>query len=96
MATSIIENGSNVFNMNSEDTAPDLNWIHRGGVYSYGLSSVGKPSNYGAILHIASSTEAIGWHWQLAFSTENRVYFRDNINATPSSFGGNWTSWREL
>lgn len=95
MATSIIGNGKNVFTMKVGDE-PNLNWIHRGGVYSYGPSSVGKPSSYGAVLHIGSSTEATGWHWQLAFSTENRVYVRDNINATPSDFGGNWTAWREL
>lgn len=95
MATSIIENGKNVFTMKVGDE-PDLNWIHQGGVYSYGPSSAGKPSDYGAVLHIGSSTEATGWHWQLAFTTDNAVLVRCNINSTSSNFGGNWSAWKEL
>lgn len=95
MATSIIENDGNVF-VAGNISQPNINRICLSGTYVYDASTVGRPSNYGMVLHMGTAREPIGWHWQLAFSTENKVYVRSNINSTPSNFDTNWDNWKEL
>lgn len=85
----------NVFVTNGTAEA-NLNWIFRGGVYMFNPSSEGCPNGrYGMLIHICTAEAAGAWHWQLAFSTDNMVYTRANINSS-SSYGGNWTSWKAL
>ena len=74
----------------------NLNWILKGGAYKFDPSSEGCPfGRYGMLIHICTAESVGAWHWQLAFSTDNMVYTRANINSS-SEYGGNWTSWNAL
>lgn len=74
----------------------NINWVNKGGVYAYNTSTEGRPSSYGMLLHISTYEGLTGWHWQLAFTTDNAVLVRCNINPTSSNFGGNWSNWKGL
>lgn len=87
------------FSNDSLSGESNLNWVSQSGLYVFNTSTEGRPTNssYGIVVHFhILSSDNMGWHWQLAFSTENRVYVRCNINSTLSNFGGNWSAWKEL
>lgn len=73
----------------------DLNKISYNSVYNYSNGAVNAPNTYGVVLSLANWSKfeegkQDQWLNQLAFGTNNTIYFRQKINTE------DWTQWRTV
>lgn len=76
-------------------TVQDLNNLSDNGIYAYINNTIGRPDNYGIVIHFSDTTKAIPgtniWIFQLAFPvTGTEIYMRSCIN------GSAWRAWRSI
>lgn len=79
----------------SANTAlPNLNTFSNG-FELYTTASLNAPTNYGTVLglsYIAGGGAVSDWRTQLAFGTENELYYRQSTNNS----GAVWTGWNKI
>ena len=76
----------------ADNKVTDFNTTTDSGIYYWVEGSANKPANYGVLLvnkHDGGSTTSL-WINQVAYSTDNKIYFRQNINS------GSWTEWKAV
>ena len=77
----------------AENLVTDFNTTTDSGIYYWRSDSANRPStDYGVLLvnkHDGGSTTSL-WINQIAYGTNNKIYFRQNINS------GNWTEWKAV
>lgn len=76
----------------AENKVTDFNTTTNSGVYYWGNNAANKPgADYGVLLvnkHDGGNGDL--WINQIAYGTDNKIYFRQNINS------GNWTEWKAV
>lgn len=86
---SIEQKLSDIFS--AENKVTDFNTTTDSGVYYWVTDAANRPSDYGVLLvnkHDGGSGSI--WINQIAYGTNNKIYFRQNINS------GNWTDWKAV
>lgn len=82
---------SEIFSAESKVT--DFNATTDSGVYYWVADAANRPTDYGVLLvnkyDGGDSTTGL-WINQIAYGTNNKIYFRQNINS------GNWTEWKAV
>lgn len=76
----------------AENKVTDFNTTTTSGIYYWVTDAANKPSDYGVLLvnkHDGGSTTSL-WVNQVAYGTNNKIYFRQNINS------GSWTEWKAV
>ena len=83
---------SDIFSADNEVT--DFNTTTNSGIYYWLGSSANKPgTDYGVLLvnkYDGGDGTSNLWINQIAYGTNNKIYFRQNINS------GNWTEWKAV
>ena len=83
---------SDIFSADNEVT--DFNTTTNSGIYYWLGSSANKPgTDYGVLLvnkYDGGDGTSNLWINQIAYGTNNKIYFRQNINS------GNWTDWKAV
>lgn len=79
---------SNVFS--AENFVEDFNAATEPGVYYWTANSQNRPNNYGVLL-VNRYHEGSDWINQIAYSTSDKIYFRQKINDN-----GEWTAWQTI
>ena len=81
---------SDIFSADNEVT--DFNTTTNSGIYYWLGSSANKPgADYGVLLvNKYDNASDSNWINQVAYGTNNKIYFRQNINS------GNWTEWKAI
>lgn len=76
----------------AENKVTDFNTTTNSGVYYWITDAVNKPgTDYGVLLvNKYDSGDGTLWVNQVAYGTNNKIYFRQNINS------GNWTEWKAV
>ena len=75
----------------AENKVTDFNTTKDSGIYYWIDDAANKPSDYGVLLvNKFDSGSGSTWINQIAYSTNNKIYFRQNINS------GNWTEWKAV
>lgn len=86
-------NGQNSYNpnlmKNRGDAIGDLNDIKVNGFYTYRTTNTNTPSSWGTlmVINVTPNNPSLAWIFQLAFSTDARIYLRKSIN------GSAFSSW---
>lgn len=76
----------------AENKVTDFNTTTASGIYYWVGDAANRPSDYGVLLvnkHDGGSTTSL-WINQIAYGTNGKIYFRQNINS------GNWTEWKAV
>ena len=76
----------------AENKVTDFNATTDSGVYYWATDAANRPTDYGVLLvnkYDDGSTTGL-WVNQVAYGTNNKIYFRQNINS------GNWTEWKAV
>ena len=76
----------------AENKVTDFNATTNSGIYYWVTDATNKPSDYGVLLvnkYDRGDNNSI-WVNQIAYGTNNKIYFRQNINS------GNWTEWKAV
>ena len=76
----------------AENKVTDFNATTNSGIYYWTADAANRPTDYGVLLvnkHDGGSSTSL-WVNQIAYSTTNKIYFRQNINS------GNWTEWKAV
>lgn len=76
----------------AENKVTDFNTTTASGIYYWTTDAANRPTDYGVLLvnkHDGGSTTSI-WINQIAYGTNNKIYFRQNINS------GSWTEWKAV
>lgn len=77
----------------AENKVTDFNTTTDSGIYYWVNDAANKPgTDYGVLLvnkHDGGSATSL-WINQIAYGTNNKIYFRQNINS------GNWTEWKAV
>lgn len=76
----------------AENKVTDFNATTNSGIYYWTAVAANRPSNYGVLLvnkHDSRSSTSL-WINQIAYGTDSKIYFRQNINS------GNWTEWKAV
>ena len=76
----------------AENKVTDFNTTTNSGIYYWSTDAANRPTDYGVLLvnkHDGGSTTSL-WINQIAYGTNNKIYFRQNINS------GNWTEWKAV
>ena len=87
---SIEQKLSDIFS--AENKVTDFNTATNSGIYYWITDASNRPSDYGVLLvnkHDGGSSTNL-WINQIAYGTNNKIYFRQNINS------GNWTEWKAV
>lgn len=76
----------------AENKVTDFNATTNSGIYYWIDDAANKPSNYGVLLvnKYDDGQNSSIWINQVAYGTNNKIYFRQNINS------GNWTEWKAV
>ena len=75
----------------AENKVTDFNTTTNSGIYYWIDDAANRPSNYGVLLvNKYDSGSGSTWINQIAYGTNNKIYFRQNINS------GNWTEWKAI
>ena len=88
---SIEQKLSDIFSADNEVT--DFNTTTNSGIYYWLGSSANKPGTDCGVLLVNKYDDGVGtsiWINQIAYGTNNKIYFRQNINS------GNWTEWKAV
>ena len=80
---------ANIFS--AENKVTDFNTTTNSGIYYWLIDAANRPTNYGVLLvnKFDRGSSSI-WVNQVAYSTNGRIYFRQNINS------GSWTEWKAV
>ena len=76
----------------AENKVTDFNATTNSGIYYWVTDAANRPTDYGVLLvnkHDGGSSTSI-WVNQVAYGTNNKIYFRQNINS------GGWTEWKAV
>ena len=77
----------------AENKVTDFNTTTGSGIYYWVTDAANRPTDYGVLLvnkyDGGNSTTSL-WINQIAYGTNNKIYFRQNINS------GNWTEWKAI
>lgn len=76
----------------AENKVTDFNTTTTSGIYYWTADAANRPSDYGVLLvnkHDGGSSTSL-WINQIAYGTDSKIYFRQNINS------GNWTEWKAV
>lgn len=82
---------SDIFSAESKVT--DFNATTNSGIYYWVTDAANRPSDYGVLLvnkYDGGDSAGNLWINQIAYGTDNKIYFRQNINS------GNWTEWKAV
>ena len=83
---------SDIFSAESKVT--DFNTTTNSGIYYWVTDAANRPTDYGVLLvnkYDNGGANATGlWVNQIAYGTNNKIYFRQNINST------GWTEWKAV
>ena len=75
----------------AENKVTDFNATTDSGIYYWLTDAANRPTDYGVLLVNKYNSGSGGiWVNQIAYSTYNKIYFRQNINS------GNWTEWKAV
>ena len=76
----------------AENKVTDFNATTNSGIYYWIDDAANKPANYGVLLvnKYDDGQNSSIWVNQIAYSTNSKIYFRQNINS------GNWTEWKAV
>lgn len=78
----------------AENKVTDFNTTTDSGIYYWVTDAANKPTDYGVLLvnkYYNGSDITTGlWVNQIAYGTNNKIYFRQNINST------GWTEWKAV
>ena len=89
--TGIEQKLSDIFS--AENKVTDFNTTTNSGIYYWTTSAANRPSNYGVLLvnkYDGGDSASNLWINQVAYGTNNKIYFRQNINST------GWTEWKAI
>ena len=86
---SIEQKLSDIFS--AENKVTDFNTTTNSGIYYWVTDAANKPTDYGVLL-VNKYDGGSGSIWinQIAYGTNNKIYFRQNINSS------NWTEWKAV
>ena len=76
----------------AENKVTDFNTTTNSGIYYWLTDAANRPTDYGVLLvnkYDRGDNNSI-WINQIAYGTNNKIYFRQNINS------GNWTEWKAV
>ena len=86
---SIEQKLSDIFS--AENKVTDFNTTTNSGIYYWSTDAANRPTDYGVLLVNKYDSGSGGiWINQIAYGTNNKIYFRQNINS------GNWTEWKAV
>ena len=76
----------------AENKVTDFNTTTNSGVYYWITDAANRPTDYGVLLvnKYDSGDSSKLWVNQVAYGTNNKIYFRQNINS------GSWTGWADI
>ena len=74
----------------AENKVTDFNATTNSGVYYWIEDAANKPANYGVLLVNKYDGGSSLWINQVAYGTNSKIYFRQNINS------GSWTEWKAV
>ena len=76
----------------AENKVTDFNTTTNSGIYYWVEDAANKPANYGVLLvnKYDDGQNSSIWINQVAYGTNNKIYFRQNINS------GSWTEWKAV
>ena len=75
----------------AENKVTDFNATTDSGIYYWAMDAANRPTDYGVLLvnKYYNGSES-NWVNQIAYGTNNKIYFRQNINSD------NWTEWKAI
>ena len=88
---SIEQKLSDIFS--AENLVTDFNTTTDSGIYYWLTDAANRPTDYGVLLvnkYDGGDGTSNLWVNQIAYGTNNKIYFRQNINS------GNWTDWKAV
>ena len=77
----------------AENKVTDFNATTNSGIYYWVTDAANRPTDYGVLLvnkYDGGDSHSNLWVNQIAYGTNNKIYFRQNINS------GNWTEWKAV
>ena len=77
----------------AENKVTDFNTTTDSGIYYWVTDAANRPSDYGVLLvnkYDGGDSASNLWINQIAYGTNSKIYFRQNINS------GNWTEWKAV
>ena len=77
----------------AENKVTDFNTTTNSGIYYWVTDAANRPTDYGVLLvnkYDGGDSASNLWINQIAYGTNNKIYFRQNINS------GNWTEWKAV
>ena len=77
----------------AENKVTDFNTTTNSGIYYWTTDAANRPSDYGVLLvnkYDGGDSASNLWVNQIAYGTNNKIYFRQNINST------GWTEWKAV
>lgn len=74
----------------AENRVTDFNTTTGSGIYYWVTDAANKPGDYGVLLVNKYDDGRSIWVNQIAYGTNNKIYFRQNINST------GWTEWKAV
>ena len=88
--TGIEQKLSDIFS--AENKVTDFNTTTNSGIYYWKADSMYRPSTGYGVLLVNKYDDGSESNWvnQIAYGTNNKIYFRQNIN------NGNWTDWKAV
>ena len=79
---------SNIFS--AENFVEDFDTAIEPGIYCWSESSKNRPANYGVLLVYAATVGNSNWINQIAYSTSDKIYFRQKID------DNEWRAWQTI
>ena len=89
--TGIEQKLSDIFS--AENKVTDFNATTNSGIYYWVTDAANRPTDYGVLLvnkYDGGDSHSNLWINQIAYGTNNKIYFRQNINST------GWTEWKAV
>ena len=77
----------------AENKVTDFNATTNSGIYYWVTDAANRPTDYGVLLvnkYDGGDSASNLWVNQIAYGTNNKIYFRQNINST------GWTEWKAI
>ena len=74
----------------AENKVTDFNTTTNSGIYYWLIDAANRPCDYGVLLVNKYDDGRSIWVNQIAYGTNSKIYFRQNINS------GNWTEWKAV
>ena len=77
----------------AENKVTDFNTTTDSGIYYWVIDAANRPTDYGVLLvnkYYGGDSHSNLWVNQIAYGTNNKIYFRQNINST------GWTEWKAV